>query len=141
MSARKEAILKAVDDVLAVYEEWAKDDQEYRINPESALADYLEVLQSTLDVGDTPQECLELVVEAGKMLAQYRRYQDGAWHPHSYEPTEAFYLTVRATQEARAGAQPPGESLIEPVALLRAQGVDDRQIARIYGVRDPDTGS
>jgi len=140
MTDRKLAILNALDDVLAAYDEWADDKSDYRINPDSALADHLELLETTVDNGAIPQQCLTLVVAIGKLMTAYRRYTDGEWCPHSLEPTERFYAAIREVQTARIEAAPPQATLLESVANLRCTEVSYKQIARMHGVLNRRTG-
>lgn len=137
---RKEAVLNAVDRVLAAYDEWSRDVSDFKIHPDGALADYLEVLQGVIDNGHIPQNCFELVQQCRQLIVEYRRYQDGEWKAGSLEPTERFYHRVAAVQSARVGASPPEATLVESVKLLREQNVSDQQIARMYGTRDPESG-
>jgi hypothetical protein len=137
---RKEAVLNAVDRLLGAYDNWSKDVSDFKIQPDSELDDYLNVLEGVIDNGHIPQSCFELTQEVRKLLVAYRRYEEGEWKAGSLEPTERFYHCVAQVQQARLGAVPPESTTLESVKQLREQKVSDQQIARIHGTRDPESG-
>lgn len=126
--------------MVTAYEAWQADEADFRINADSELDDFLRVMESVIDNGVIPNQCLTLVIEARKLLVAYDGYQNGEWKPGTLEPTEKFYLAVAAVVAARVVAEPPQRAMLETVATLRKQGVSDRQISHIYGTRNPQTG-
>lgn len=138
---RREAVLGAVDEFRRVYGTWLNDNRSDEIEEDSPLFDAIEVMVAVCKGGSTPENCLELVTAVMRLAEEFRQYCAGVWIEPTKAPTPKFHAAVKAVEEARAGAIPPQETGHESVReLLEVQKVSPRQVAIMFGYKNPDTG-
>lgn len=136
MNERVREITNAVDDCLNRITHWCEDDGGPGVMPDTVVLS-IEHAALTASSGDIPQCCQELVMACSQLQVESQRYanqEHGAWRPENGSPGPQFWNAVKKVTEKRRGAEMPMYDILEPVCVLRKQGVDDTQIAvHIYG--------
>ena len=131
MSRRSESLRAVAEDFVRVHHEWANDQD--RAEPDEAYWDAADDLFEAFAAGDIPADCRKLADAVAKLLdedARFARAMDerGATYPH-----HEFWAAREAVEAALKASESRELRPLEPVAELRRQGVDDRQIAKIWG--------
>lgn len=136
---RTAEILHAVDELIRRVALW-KDDPAGDAMVPGDIATAIDGAVMICADGDVPQMCRQLASEAvPAMYEANRRYEaneHGYFRPETGAPDQPWWKAIIAVEQARLGAVAPVYESIEPVAVLRKQGVTDEQIAlSIYGRR------
>lgn len=129
---RTEQIKAAIDNLITVHDEWEADPTAPAVPTdrfEAALKEASEVCEH----GDTPEQCREVVTAMSRLYYEWERYENGL-RTNDHRPQGSFWGAFRALLHARKGVTPFVPHRPEPVSVLLAQKVSDRQIALyIYG--------
>lgn len=136
---RRHAILKAVDDFRDAFGRWLNDDRSDEIEEDGPLADALEMMVAVCRAGHTPEQCLPLAVAVQRIGVEWEKYNAGEWVEPLRTPMPSFHAAVTAIEEARKEAEPPTKRDRPDVAELIEQKVSMRQIAIMFGYRNPTT--
>lgn len=139
VSERTADILKSVDELIHRVAAWKDDPNGDPIVPDVVIA-ALDAAVIVCADGDIPQMCRQLASEAIPALydanRRYEASEYGFVRNETGAPDQPWWRAVIAVEQARMGAVAPVYESLEPVAVLRRQGVTDEQIAMaIYGRR------
>jgi hypothetical protein len=131
VEARRRIILDAVDTFIRIHDQWEAD-MSAPPQPSERFERSLKLAVEVCERGDTPQDCRRLVASVAKMGIEWLRYESGV-HRSGPDgdvlPVKAFWDAVRVMKQERTGSAPVRPKSRESVALLRKQGLNDRQIA------------
>lgn len=136
---RKHEILKAVDEFRDAFQRWLNDDRSDEIEEHGPLADAIDMMVAVCAAGHTPEQCLPLAIAVQRLGVEWDRYNAGQWTEPLKTPMPSFHAAVTAIEEARKEAAPPKKRPRDDVAELIAQKVSMRQIAIMFGYRNPVT--
>lgn len=134
--SRRETILADVDHLLHTHDQWENDRTQPDV-PTESVEQAIEGAVYTCQHGDVPADCRELVDAMSKLGHEWQQYSDGHWD-RQQRPMPTFWEAFRSVVIARKGAERITPNPIEQVSKLRAQGLNDLQIAKAYGERDED---
>lgn len=131
MSRRSESLRAVAEDFVRVHHEWANDQD--RAEPDEAYWDAADDLFEAFAAGDIPADCRKLADAVAKLLDEDARFAlamdtRGATYPH-----HEFWAAREAVEAALKASEARELRPLEPIAELRRQGVDDRQIAKMWG--------
>lgn len=128
----------AVDQVIAAHNRWAHDPQGTStpsVEMERAIEDMWDVFQA----GQCPQSHLPLNNAVAKMYSRFTQWQDGNEAAADRSPTDRFWGPLREVFELRSKLEVKPPSPFRPIAVLKADGATDEQIATcFYGFRSSD---
>jgi hypothetical protein len=134
---RRDAILQAIDSMLAEYENWLDDPAEKYIAEGGALDDAIFLAGTICDAGEIPSRCRQLIDAIGRVQVEYEMYQGGDFDPQTTAPLPKFHAAMKAVLNARQGAEAPQRRVMETIAAYDKQDLKDHQIARLFGHRVP----
>jgi len=136
--SRRDAILQAIDSLLAEYENWLNDPTAKYIEEGGALDDAIFLATTMCDAGEIPSRCRQLIDAMGRVQVEYEMYQGGDFDPHTTAPLPKFHAAMKAVLHARQGAESPQRRAVESIAAYDKQKLTDEQIARIFAHRKDD---
>lgn len=129
--AKKEQILRTVDALLKVHDEWERDPQSPAV-PSERFERAMDLSIQVCGDGDVPADCRNLVAAMAKLGGQWVKYKNGL-QTDDFRPLPDFWEAFRGVQSARQGSAARVKQTRESVALLRRDKLPDMQIAKMYG--------
>ena len=98
---RTDTIVSTCDSILDAYEHLK--DHEVSIQPQTELADQLDLLTVTYQHGSVPAKCRDVMPKIGRVCEEWRLYGLGNHSGHAQqEPLGSFHAAMASLIEARA---------------------------------------
>jgi len=130
---REDELLQVTNNFLTTHDRWTESNEQSL--PEHYESSVEELLSLWAD-GDIPGHLRQLAGAVEQLRSEWISFQ-GYRSLRQLMPRGGFWGAVTAVLTERNGSEVEDGKTIEPVALLRKQGVSDNQIARhIYGHND-----
>jgi len=134
MSARKQELLRAIEHLASVHHDWITSDAtvisaELQQAIDATLAEFAD--------GDIPKDCRKLFREADALATEWNTWLDVA--VANGDPTAVpsikspVWAAMERLYDARKDAETRDPPPIETIQQLEKQGLNDKQICRIYG--------
>lgn len=136
LHSRRGDIIRALEQLAAQHEAWYDDPTTRGIEDGSEFDDAINMAIATICVGDVPADCREISDRMRRVELEYQLYIDRAKVTTTGEPVQAFWSAFRDVLEAFRKVRIAIEGrVLESVESLKAQGLNDHQIAVQYGIR------
>jgi len=130
---RASELLSVVDFFNRTHDSWAVDDN--APHPTLAYWHSLDAMLSTFETGDLPANCRQLamaVFRLGALKAEFDQSEE-------LDPGVRFWeAREKLAEELAKSRQPARRSYLEPITELHRQKVPIEQIARMWGLTNPD---
>lgn len=137
MQERSQAILEAIDNLIAEHDRWENDPTAPGV-PTQAIDDAVEIcIESTQ--GDIPGEHRHLISHLANFCEFWLEYRDGDWDKNG-KPQPKVWTAFNQLRHARKTASARDVRRVETVTQLREQKVSDLLIAKAYGSRNEASG-